>query len=173
MLNVRILGQQPEPTLLRKGYEINDLQMRTNDKAAFAKGKKLVQDFVSKNFGSLTEDEFYIINDPMQITIGDASGDTGKFRLNLLVVQLEKLGFFGKSAGYVEPTYSPEFARSFNKAVSSKQNINNDGSINWNYVDADVYLDAKENNPLLDDNNHYNTFESIAIQYDLANGVYA
>lgn len=28
----------------------------------------------------------------------------------------------------------------FNQAVSSSENLNNDGSINWNFVDADCYM---------------------------------
>ena len=31
-------------------------------------------------------------------------------------------------------------ARAFNKAVSNPENINQDGSINWNFVDADTYM---------------------------------
>ena len=33
------------------------------------------------------------------------------------------------------------FARSFNKAVTNLENINEDGSINWNFVDADIHMD--------------------------------
>lgn len=34
---------------------------------------------------------------------------------------------------------SQEFRNSFNKAVADPININGDGSINWNFVDADLY----------------------------------
>jgi len=35
---------------------------------------------------------------------------------------------------------------SFNAALIKKENINEDGSINWNFVDADIYLDLLESN---------------------------
>ena len=38
------------------------------------------------------------------------------------------------------------FARSFNKAVTNSENINKDGSINWNFVDADCYMDLSDIN---------------------------
>ena len=47
---------------------------------------------------------------------------------------------------------------------------NKDGSINWNFVDADLY--GAENRPNCD-KEYYATYESLAIQYDLANGVIA
>ena len=35
-----------------------------------------------------------------------------------------------------------KMARSFNKAVSNPENIQSNGHVNWNYVDADVYMDV-------------------------------
>jgi len=35
---------------------------------------------------------------------------------------------------------------SFNAALIKKENINEDGSINWNFVDADIYFDLLESN---------------------------
>jgi len=35
---------------------------------------------------------------------------------------------------------------SFNAALIKEENINKDGSINWNFVDADIYLDLLESN---------------------------
>ena len=32
------------------------------------------------------------------------------------------------------------------KAVNNPENINEDGSINWNFVDADIHLDNSEFN---------------------------
>tara|TARA_A200000159_G_C7086021_1_gene240530 strand:- start:95 stop:289 length:195 start_codon:yes stop_codon:yes gene_type:complete len=59
------------------------------------------------------------------------------------------------------------FARSFNKAVTNSENINEDGSINWNFVDADVYMDI---NPI-NDKEHYKKFNFLADAYCKANGV--
>ena len=56
----------------------------------------------------------------------------------------------------------------FNKAIDDPQNINADGSINWNFVDADLY--GSEHRPN-SDNEYYNLFNSIAIQYELSNGI--
>tara|TARA_B100000886_G_scaffold274449_1_gene198388 strand:- start:1390 stop:1599 length:210 start_codon:yes stop_codon:yes gene_type:complete len=30
----------------------------------------------------------------------------------------------------------------FDKAIDNAENFNADGSVNWNFVDADVYMDA-------------------------------
>ena len=35
---------------------------------------------------------------------------------------------------------STQIARAFNKAVTSTENLWEDGSVNWNYVDADVHM---------------------------------
>ena len=35
---------------------------------------------------------------------------------------------------------STQLARAFNKAVTSTENLWEDGSVNWNYVDADVHM---------------------------------
>ena len=37
-------------------------------------------------------------------------------------------------------------ARSFNKAVSNPENIQTNGHVNWNFVDADVYMDVGPKN---------------------------
>lgn len=34
----------------------------------------------------------------------------------------------------------PMFNKAFDDAVISQENINKDGSINWNFVEADVFL---------------------------------
>ena len=39
MLEVRILGNQPEPTLVNKGMHIIDFEVRTRDEELFAVGK--------------------------------------------------------------------------------------------------------------------------------------
>ena len=33
-------------------------------------------------------------------------------------------------------------SQAFNKAVSNPENIQANGHVNWNYVDADVYMDV-------------------------------
>ena len=49
MLNVRILGKQPEPSLTMAGYEIVDFELRTRDESLFEKGQKIVNDYIAKN----------------------------------------------------------------------------------------------------------------------------
>ena len=78
MLEVRILGMQKEPTGLDKGCEIHDFQYRTRDAEAFEKGKKLVEEFVANLDFVLADSEYYVIDDPMQITLGEYE-DTGKY----------------------------------------------------------------------------------------------
>ena len=168
MLNIRILGDQPEPTGLKKGHEIHDFQYRTKDAEAFEKGKKLVEQFVAGLDFEPSDSEYYVIDDPMQITLGEYE-DSGKFPgMNLLVHNLEKLGFFAKSVDYRVAQFNPHFARAFNKSVSSPDNINEDGSVNWNFVDADLYSSQHRPNS---DSEYMSLFDSLAIQYDLANGI--
>ena len=104
----------------------------------------------------------------MQITLGEYE-DTGKFPgMNALVLNLEKLGFYAKSVSYRTAEFNPEFARAFNRAVSNDENLNEDGSIYWPFVDADLY--GSEHRPN-SDKEYYKLYESLAIQYDLANGI--
>lgn len=37
-----------------------------------------------------------------------------------------------------------QLAKAFNRAVTTAENINEDGSINWNFVDADCYMDLAD-----------------------------
>lgn len=168
MLEYRILGMQKEPTGLLKGHEIYDFQYRTRDAEAFEKGKELVEKFVADLDFVLADDEYYVIDDPMQITLGEYE-DTGKFPgMNSLVLELEKLGFYTKSVSYRTAKFNPDFARAFNRAVSDEGNTNRDGSIDWDFVDADLY--GSEHRPN-SDKEYYKLYESLAIQYDLANGI--
>ena len=48
-----------------------------------------------------------------------------------------------------------QLAKAFNRAVTTAENINNDGSINWNFVDADVYMDLADINSDLPANIDY------------------
>jgi hypothetical protein len=60
-------------------------------------------------------------------------------------------------------------ARSFNKAVSNPENIQTNGHVNWNFVDADVYMDVgpknNQSNVL-----HYKMFDFLADAFEKANG---
>ena len=67
------------------------------------------------------------------------------------------------------------FKRAFNKAVSLGENLYEDGSVNWNYVDADMFMqfgprDSEVNERYLSDL-HYEMFELLADAYEKANGV--
>ena len=166
-LKVRILGNQPEPTMLQKGMELYDMQYRTKDPEAFEKGKAAVKEYIADLGFDVSDSEFYVIDDPMQITLGECD-DTGKFSLNDIALKLEKLGFFGKSGAYREYSVRSEFARDFNRAVSAEENLLEDGSVNWNFIDADLY--GSEHRPN-SDAEYYKLFEGIAIQYELSNGI--
>jgi|TARA_X000001036_G_scaffold427043_1_gene455183 hypothetical protein len=48
-----------------------------------------------------------------------------------------------------------QLAKAFNRAVTTAENINNDGSINWNFVDADCYMDLADINSDLPANIDY------------------
>lgn len=37
-----------------------------------------------------------------------------------------------------------DLVESFNIAVRSEENLREDGSVNWNFVDADIHMDAGE-----------------------------
>lgn len=40
--------------------------------------------------------------------------------------------------------YIKEHKAAFAKAIVNPENINQDGSINWNFVDSDIWLDSSE-----------------------------
>ena len=66
------------------------------------------------------------------------------------------------------------FKRAFNKAVSLGENLYEDGSVNWNYVDADMFMqfgprDSEINERYLSEL-HYEMFELLADAYERANG---
>jgi hypothetical protein len=44
---------------------------------------------------------------------------------------------------------STKMGRAFNKAITNPENFNEDGSVNWNFVDADVYMDVKPDDQVL------------------------
>ena len=44
----------------------------------------------------------------------------------------------------------PEILESFTKAIQDPENFNEDGSVNWNFVDADCYMAMTAGNLLFD-----------------------
>jgi len=97
-LEVRILGNQPEPSLTMDGYEIVDFEVRTRDEELFEKGQKIVNDYIAKN--PTWEHCQLFISDPM--TVGIYPQDSTGAEFNNIVLELEALGFYGKAAGYRE-----------------------------------------------------------------------
>jgi len=97
-MTVRILGNQPEPSLTMAGYEIVDFEVRTRDKELFEKGQKIVNDYIAKN--PTWEHCQLFISDPM--TVGIYPQDSTGAEFNNIVLELEALGFYGKAAGYRE-----------------------------------------------------------------------
>ena len=62
--------------------------------------------------------------------------------------------------------------QSFNKAVSLGENLQLDGSVNWNWVDADVYMDMHPTGDGNDTNrDHYIMFDMLCDAYEQANGI--
>ena len=110
MLNVRILGNQPEPTLVEEGMVIVDFEVRTKDEEVFEQGKFLIDQYVDQN--PELEGCQLIINDPMTVGLypsHDENGDLysgndnpSPYCFDELVKELEDMGFYGKAAGYRE-----------------------------------------------------------------------
>ena len=96
MLEVRILGNQPEPKLTYPGMEITDFELRTKNEELFEKGKQIVNEYIEAN--PKWEMCQLFINDPM--TVGIYPQDSTGAEFNEIVLQLEALGFYGKAAGY-------------------------------------------------------------------------
>ena len=97
-MNIRILGNQPEPTLTMEGYQITDFEVRTRDESLFEKGKKIINDYIADN--PTWEGCQLFISDPM--TVGIYPQDSKGAAFNEIVLKLESLGFYGKAAGYAE-----------------------------------------------------------------------
>ena len=114
MLNVRILGNQPEPTLVEEGMEIVDFEVRTRDEEIFAVGKDMIEQYVELN-PELEGCQLYI-DDPMTVGLYPSYDKNGKlynadnpspYGFNKLVQSLEEIGFYGKAAGFKQlGTYS-------------------------------------------------------------------
>ena len=97
-MSIRILGNQPEPSLTEKGFEITQFELRTRDEKLFAIGKTIVNEYVAKN--SELEQCQLFISDPMTVGIYPQYNEGLAF--NKIVLELEALGFYGKAAGYRE-----------------------------------------------------------------------
>ena len=59
-----------------------------------------------------------------------------------------------------------DISTAFNQAVNRAENIQQNGHVNWNYIDADVYMDVQPT----DSTAHYEKFEALADQYELLHG---
>ena len=107
MLEYRILGNQPEPSLVEAGLEIIDFEVRCKDEDVFEQGKMLIENYVDQN-PELKGCEL-IIDDPMSVGLCPSHDEDGNmydaknvspYFFNELVKELEDLGFFGKFAEY-------------------------------------------------------------------------
>lgn len=74
-------------------------------------------------------------------------------------------------------TISKEMAQAFNRAVTNPENIQSNGSVNWNYVDADVYMAVGPSTHGIEGpaersliNTHYALFDVLCNAYEQANG---
>ena len=74
-------------------------------------------------------------------------------------------------------TISKEMAQAFNRAVTDPQNIQSNGAVNWNYVDADVYMAVGPSTHGIEGpaersliNTHYALFDVLCNAYEQANG---
>mgnify|MGYP001176467808 FL=1 len=59
-----------------------------------------------------------------------------------------------------------DISTAFNQAVNRAENIQQNGHVNWNYIDADVYMDVQPT----DSESHYAKFNALADQYELLHG---
>jgi hypothetical protein len=112
MLEVRVLGNQPEPTLVNEGMSIIDFEVRTRDEEIFEQGKFLIDHYVDQN--PELEGCQLIIDDPMTVGLYPSHDENGNlysgidnpspYHFDELVKELEDMGFYGKAAGYRELT---------------------------------------------------------------------
>ena len=110
MLEVRILGNQPEPSLVEDGMNIVDFEVRTRDEGLFMVGKNMIESYVELN-PELEGCQLYI-SDPMTVGLYPSHDENGEiyngksnpspYNFDKLVQSLEEVGFYGKAAGYRE-----------------------------------------------------------------------
>ena len=74
-------------------------------------------------------------------------------------------------------TISKQMAQAFNRAVTNPENIQSNGAVNWNYVDADVYMAVGPSTHGIEGpaersliNTHYALFDVLCNAYEQANG---
>lgn len=104
---IRILGNQPEPTLVEAGMTISDFEVRTKSVHLWNIGQDMVDEYIAAN-PTLAGCEF-AISDPMTVGIYPSKAEAGEFNFDELVLKLEALGFYGKAAGYYTPQKSFDF----------------------------------------------------------------
>jgi hypothetical protein len=104
---MRILGNQPEPTLVEFGMTISDFEVRTRSKLTFDLGKEIIADYIKAN--PILEGCQFDIDDPMTVGIYPSKAIPGEFNFDELVTKLEAMGFYGKAAGYYTPQQSFDF----------------------------------------------------------------
>ena len=63
-----------------------------------------------------------------------------------------------------------DIQQSFNQAVSNPENIQDNGDVNWNYVDADVYMDMHQFGESQPNAGHYEKFNALADHYESIHG---
>ena len=110
MLEVRILGNQTEPSLFEDGMNIIDFEVRTKDEGLFMVGKNMIESYVELN-PELEGCQLYI-SDPMTVGLYPSHDENGEiyngetnpspYNFDKLVQSLEEVGFYGKAAGYRE-----------------------------------------------------------------------
>ena len=59
-----------------------------------------------------------------------------------------------------------ELIVSFNNAVRNPENLNENGRIDWNFVDADIHMDAGEVDKVVPEE-WYNVFNDLADEFEL------
>ena len=104
---MRILGNQPEPTLVMDNMTISDFEVRTKSELTFDLGKEIIADYIKAN--PVLEGCQFFISDPMTVGIYPSSAEEGEFNFDDIVIKLESIGFYGKAAGY----YTPQVAFNF------------------------------------------------------------
>tara|TARA_B100000497_G_C7613756_1_gene368588 strand:- start:134 stop:469 length:336 start_codon:yes stop_codon:yes gene_type:complete len=105
--NMRILGNQPEQSLTMSGMTISDFEMRTKSEVTFQLGKQIITDYINAN--PILDGCQFDIDDPMTVGILPHLAEAGEFDFDDLVIKLEKIGFYGKGAGYYTPQQMFDF----------------------------------------------------------------
>ncbi len=104
---MRILGNQPEQSLTMSGMTISDFEMRTKSEVTFQLGKQIITDYINAN--PILDGCQFDIDDPMTVGILPHLAEAGEFDFDDLVIKLEKIGFYGKGAGYYTPQQMFDF----------------------------------------------------------------